>query len=288
MSGTNQGGLIKGVKDFFSGTIGGIVQRLQTQPYNGTLDCVRQTSSKEGLRGFYKGSSTPLVGYGTFVSIQFFVFGSMQRLFNERNERNGQSRMLTMSQLYLAGAASGIISSFVSCPVEHIRTRLQVQRNNELYNGPIDCIKKIYSKYHIKGIYKGQFITMARELHGCGCYFLIYEYLMYRAMFKEQKKRDELPSWKHCLYGAAAGYGLWGLCYPIDVIKSKIQTDEFSKDKRKYSSSLDCAKQTFAKEGIKGFFKGFGACILRAGPVNASSFVAIEITKKWFDRKFQL
>lgn len=73
------------------------------------------------------------------------------------------------------------------------------------YNGPIDCIKKIYSCHGIKGIYKGQLITMAREFHGGACYFLIYEFLMQRAMLKEKKLRNELPGWKKCLYGAAAG-----------------------------------------------------------------------------------
>jgi solute carrier family 25 (mitochondrial carnitine/acylcarnitine transporter), member 20/29 len=76
---------------------------------------------------------------------------------------------------------------------------------------------------------------------------------------------------------------MWCSIYPIDVIKSKIQTDCFSKEKRKYSSSLDCAKKIYAKEGIRGFFKGFGPCILRAGPVNASSFVAFELAIKLFD-----
>ena len=76
---------------------------------------------------------------------------------------------------------------------------------------------------------------------------------------------------------------MWCSIYPIDVIKSKIQTDNFLKKKRKYSSSFDCAKQILAKEGFKGFFKGFGACMLRAGPVNASSFVAFEVAIKLFD-----
>lgn len=293
---TNQGGFKRAAKDCFSGTVGGIVQvfvgqpfdtvkvRLQTQgeppKYTSMLDCVRKTR-KEGLTAFYKGTTTPLVGVGACVSIQFLVFEFMKRFFNERNKRPGQ---LTLPQLYQTGAAAGMAASFVFCPVEHIRTRLQIQTQIKKYNGPIDCIKKIYSCHGIKGIYKGQLITMAREFHGGACYFLIYEFLMQRAMLKEKKLRNELPGWKKCLYGAAAGYGMWSSIYPIDVIKSKIQTDCFSKEKRKYSSSFDCAKQILAREGIKGFFKGFGTCMLRAGPVNASSFVAFEFAMELFEK----
>lgn len=86
-----------------------------------------------------------------------------------------------------------------------VKLGLQVQTTKE-YNGPIDCIKKIYSAHGItKGIYKGQFITTVREFYGTGCYFLVYEYFMQRAMQEEQKSRRELHSWKPCLYGAAAG-----------------------------------------------------------------------------------
>uniref|UniRef100_A0A1D1XJX6 Putative mitochondrial carrier C4G9.20c n=1 Tax=Anthurium amnicola TaxID=1678845 RepID=A0A1D1XJX6_9ARAE len=256
------------------------------------LDCVRKTR-KEGLTAFYKGTTTPLVGVGACVSIQFLVFEFMKRLFNERN---GRSDQLTLSQWYQCGAAAGVAASFVFCPVEHIRTRLQIQTSpstisslnersqNKKYDGPIDCIRKIYSSHGIKGIYKGQLITMVREFHGAACYFLIYGSLMQRAMHKENKSRSELPNWKPCLYGAAAGYGMWCSIYPIDVIKSKIQTDGFLKEKRKYSSSFDCAKQILAKEGIKGFFRGFGTCMLRAGPVNASSFVAFELAMELFDK----
>jgi solute carrier family 25 carnitine/acylcarnitine transporter 20/29 len=77
---------------------------------------------------------------------------------------------------------------------------------------------------------------------------------------------------------------MWISIYPVDVIKSKIQTDNLDKSKRQYSSSYDCAKQTLAKEGVKGFFRGFGPCMLRAGPVNAASFVAFEFALRLLDK----
>lgn len=72
--------------------------------------------------------------------------------------------------------------------------------------------------------------------------------------------------------------------YPIDLIKSKMQTDGFTPDTRQYRSSWECARKTYAKEGIRGFYKGFNACILRAGPVNAATFVAFEFAMRLFDK----
>ncbi|CAG8490184.1 315_t:CDS:2 [Diversispora eburnea] len=313
-----QNGFVRAVKDCASGTVGGIVQvfvgqpfdtvkvRLQTQPipkageqprFSGMLDCVQKTIKYEGFTAFYKGTTTPLVGAGACVSIQFLVLEFMKRFFNERN--GGKIGSFTNSQLYLSGAAAGIANSVISGPVEHIRTRLQVQITspqvqitspqalnaaNKTYSGPLDCIKKIYSYYGIKGIYKGQCITMFREFQGYGQYFFIYEFLMQRSMVKENKARHEIQSWKSCLFGAIAGYGMWALMFPVDLIKSKLQTDGFTPDTRQYKSSLDCARKTYAKEGIKGFYQGFSACILRAGPVNAATFVAFELAMRLFDK----
>ncbi|CAG8748802.1 26871_t:CDS:2, partial [Dentiscutata erythropus] len=281
---SREGEAVKAIKDIFSGTVGGIAQvlvgqRLQTQPepkpgqpplYSNMLDCVRKTG-KEGFGAFYKGTLTPLVGIGACVSIQFAVLGYMKRYFGEKNK----NQFLTNPQLYIAGATAGLVNSVISGPVEHIRTRLQVQvtptkpsasTQTQLYSGPIDCIKKIYSSYGIRGIYKGQVITMIREFQGFGGYFFVYEYLLQRAMIKENTKREQVAKWKLLLFGAAAGFGMWIPVYPIDAVKSKLQTDGFTPQTRQYKSAIDCFVKVYRNEGVKGFFKGFGACMLRAAP----------------------
>ncbi|KAF9316426.1 Mitochondrial carrier protein ymc2 [Podila horticola] len=338
---------MQAVKDCASGTIGGFLQvfvgqpfdtvkvRLQTMPaplpgqapkYTGTLDCVKQTLAKEGLKGFYKGTTTPLVGVGACVSIQFVTLQAMKRYYNDKNgpAANG---FLTNSQLYIAGAASGITNSIISGPVEHIRTRLQVQtgapaiesgvakvasiaagnaaesavatsnvqnavkvaaesassnaaKNALFFSGPVDALQKIYAQHGLRGIFKGQAVTMVREFQGYGAYFAAYEYLIQRAMRIENKERSELSTVKVVAYGACAGYAMWTTVYPIDVIKSKLQTDGFTSSTRQYSSAIDCARQTLAKEGVAGFFKGFAPCILRAAPANAVTFLGFEMAMR--------
>ncbi|KAG0212784.1 Mitochondrial carrier protein ymc2 [Mortierella sp. GBA30] len=347
---------MRAVKDCASGTVGGILQvfvgqpfdtvkvRLQTMPtplpgqaplYTGTLDCVKKTLSKEGFKGFYKGTTTPLVGVGACVSIQFVTLQAMKRYYNDQNGPSANG-FLTNSQLYLAGAASGITNSIVSGPVEHIRCRLQVQtgaapavtkalasgaaektaaaisagnvaaaesvavtatnanavkvvaesagsnaaKNALFFTGPIDAVQKIYGQHGLRGLFKGQAVTMVREFQGYGAYFAAYEYLVQRAMRLENKERNELSTVKVVAYGACAGYAMWATVYPIDVIKSKLQTDGFTAATRQYSSALDCARQTLAKEGAAGFFKGIAPCILRAAPANAVTFLGFEMAMR--------
>ncbi|ORZ35139.1 putative YMC1-protein of the mitochondrial carrier family [Catenaria anguillulae PL171] len=284
-SGANQA-----LKEIVAGSVGGVCQvlsgqpfdtikvRLQTQPtppiYTGVVDCLKTTVQADGPLGLYKGTVTPLLGIGACVSIQFATLEHVKRHFTRSN---GGSADLSTAQLYLAGAASGVANSIVSGPVEHIRTRLQVQSGkNVQFRGPLDCVRQIYAGYGIQGVFKGQAVTVAREFQGYGAYFLTYEYLVQRACKAEGVSRKELPTWKVMTYGALSGYSLWISVFPIDVIKSKLQTDAFDPTNRKYSSALDCFRQTLKAEGIRGLYRGFVPCMLRAAPVNAITFLGFE------------
>ncbi|KAJ3056795.1 Mitochondrial carrier protein ymc2 [Rhizophlyctis rosea] len=291
-------------QELFAGSMGGVVQvlvgqpfdtvkvRLQTQSaenpqYSGLSDCVKKTIKNEGFAGFYKGTLTPLIGVGACVSIQFAALEYVKRLFASRNRANGHAdpNYLSHGQLFLAGASSGIANSVVSGPVEGIRSRLQVQSGpNAQYSGPWDLVKQATKQCGFGAVYKGQAITMCRESLGYGMYFSSYEWLMQRTMQMEGKRRDQVEMWKQCLFGAMAGYSLWIAAYPVDVVKSKIQTDHFDPAKSRYKSILDCVRKTFARDGIAGFYRGFWVCMLRAGPVNAATFVAYEVTMNMIGR----
>lgn len=280
------------IKDLFGGTMGGIAQvlvgqpfdtvkvRLQSAPegtYNGSVDVIKKLIKNEGFAGFYKGTLTPLVGVGACVSVQFSVNEFMKRHFDKQT----QGTPLSIGQFFQCGAVAGFANGFLASPIEHIRIRLQTQTGEtKLFNGPIDCAKKLYnSNGFAHGIYRGLAPTLVRESVGLGIYFATYEALIGREL-KQRKDyiRSDIPAWKLCTFGGLSGYTLWIAIYPIDVIKSKLQTDSLTKPN--YKGSMAVAKDVFAKSGIKGFYKGFIPTILRAAPANGATFAVFELTMR--------
>ncbi|TFY71640.1 hypothetical protein EVG20_g1370 [Dentipellis fragilis] len=291
----------KTLKDLTAGTAGGIAQvlvgqpfdivkvRMQTAPkgtYNGMLDCAGGILKNEGPLAFYKGTLTPLLGIGVCVSIQFAVLERCKRYFYTQNLASGhggpEGKLLSSSQLVLAGVFAGIGNGFVSGPVEHIRIRLQTQSNtNPTYRGPFDAIKKIYSSHGITGIFKGQNITFAREAVGYGVYFWVYEKLVQREMATKGIRREELSAGSAVIYGAAAGWALWPVIYPIDLIKSRLQTDGFSAaDGQKYKSSLQCIRAVLKTGGIGEFTRGLGPAMIRSPFANGATFLGFEMANR--------
>lgn len=283
------------LKDLFAGAAGGVAQVLIGQPfdiikvrlqttshYTNAFDAAKKIYKNEGPLAFYKGTLTPLIGIGACVSVQFGAFHEARRRFETHNKKHNPERTdLTYGQYYLAGAAAGIANTVLSSPIEHVRIRLQTQPHgaNALYNGPLDCIKKLISVAGVgNGLYRGTGVTLLREAQAYGVWFLTFEYLMKQTM--KHTKREDIPSWKIALYGGLAGEALWLASYPFDVIKSKLQTDGFKPGKQQYKGAIDCTKKVWAQEGLMGFWRGLTPTLMRAMPVSAGTFFVVESTMR--------
>ena len=251
--------------------------RLQTTTnYHSALDAARKIYRNEGPLAFYKGTLTPLLGIGACVSIQFGAFHYARRAFEARNisTRQNSSPSLSYGQYYLSGAFAGIANSVISGPIEHVRIRLQTQPHGagRLYNGPFDCIRKLSAHEGVlRGLYRGELVTILREAQAYGVWFLTFEYLMNADAARNGIARDQVSTPKVALYGGLAGEALWIASYPFDVVKSKMQSDGFGKEMR-YKGMTDCFRQTWQREGMRGFWKGLGPTLLRAMPVSAGTF----------------
>lgn len=123
----------------------------------------------------------------------------------------------------------------------------------------------------LAGLYRGEAVTILREAQAYGVWFLVFEYLMNGDARRNHVARDEISQLKVAAYGGLAGEGLWLSSYPFDVVKSKMQSDGFGKDRR-YASMRDCFAKTYRAEGLGGFWKGIGPTLLRAMPVSAGTF----------------
>lgn len=105
-----------------------------------------------------------------------------------------------------------------------VKIRLQNQTGipEPIYKGPIDCLRQIFRNQGIRGLYKGLPTTLIRETPSYGAYFASYE-LMSRMFIHKDTDTDE-PSIAILMAGGFAGVIGWLSTYPIDVIKTRLQS----------------------------------------------------------------
>lgn len=217
------------------------------------------------------------------MSVQFGAFHAARRWLEARNASSGHSTTdLSYAQYFAAGAFAGVANAPLSGPIEHIRIRLQSQPHGagRLYNGPLDCIRKISAHNGaLSGLYRGEAVTVWREAFAYGAWFTTFEYLMNSDAARNGIDRKEIPTYKIALYGGLAGEVLWLASYPFDVVKSKMQTDGFGAQ-QKYPTMRACFASTFRANGLRGFWKGIGPTLARAMPVSAGTFAVVEMTMR--------
>lgn len=252
----------------------------QPKRFNGVVDCVKQTVRKEGIKGLYKGMAAPLAMTG---GVNCLLFGTQYNIVAQLEKMQGlapgtASVTTTMQAAVMSGALIGLVVT----PMEGIKARLQVQYNAEAgaaqYKGPIDCARKVYAKLGWKGIYRGHAaVTLCRMSNYS--YFGAYAYFIDKAP-KTNSDGSPVTGFKKTagslMAGSMAGVAYWLSCYPMDVIKNKLQAAPDTSPP-KYRGIVDVAQQIWRTAGVRGFFVGFSACCLRAMPANAAAFAGFEL-----------
>ena len=80
--------------------------------------------------------------------------------------------------------------------------------------------------------------------------------------------------------GAAAGVAMWIPVFPVDTVKSRLQTAEGN------VTIGGIVRQLYGKGGVKAFFPGFGPALARAVPANAATFLGVELAQQSMSKMF--
>lgn len=253
--------------------------RLQIQPkenplYKGPIDCLLQIVKAEGFFGLYRGMLVPVLMSAPAVAVNFFALSLGKRLQLEHPDQEP-----TLIQYFNAGLFSGALGSFVFAPSERLKCLLQAQKSSggpAKYTGTIDCFFKVMRESGIRGVYRGLGPTFGREVFGSGAWYITYEGLL-KYSRRDGRTRDEVGPITIALAGGAAGVVFWGLSFPIDVIKTKMQVASIEEYPR---GSRDVIGAVLKNGGLRSLYYGYVPALTRAMVVHAGMFLGYEFSMK--------
>jgi solute carrier family 25 carnitine/acylcarnitine transporter 20/29 len=127
---------------------------------------------------------------------------------------------------------------------------------------------------------------------GYGFYFWSYELSNRFLRTDDPADSRGTSNMKILLAGGIAGVVTWASIFPLDVIKTRVQTQVFSapvatseegtllpQEQRKpfrRKGAVEMARLAYANEGAAVFFRGLGICSVRAFVVNAVQWAVYE------------
>ncbi|KAF7114578.1 hypothetical protein CNMCM5793_009223 [Aspergillus hiratsukae] len=269
--------------------------RLQTAEkgvYSGAIDVVKKTIAREGLaRGLYAGVSAPLVGVTPMFAVSFWGYDVgktlVSRFSNVRMENNVPQ--YTIAQISAAGFFSAIPMTLITAPFERVKVLLQIQGQNPpppgqkpKYSGGFDVVRQLYKEGGIRSVFRGSAMTLARDGPGSAAYFAAYEYIKRSLTPKDEhgNTTGDLSMPAVLAAGGAAGIAMWIPIFPVDTIKSRLQS---ALGKPTIGGTI---RSVYASGGFKAFFPGFGPALARAVPANAATFAGVELAHQFMKKLF--
>lgn len=211
----------------------------------------------------------------------FQVYALLSRAFDSDNNNEPPS----YKSVALGGFGTGALQSLLLTPVELIKIKLQLQTMGCHHHlrgdceGPLTIAKRILRAEGVPGIYRGFSITILRDAPAHGVYFWTYEYAREHMHPGCRKRADESFS-TMLIAGGLAGVASWVCCYPLDVVKSRLQAKSRPRGSQpppRYNGIIDCFQKSVREEGYSVLWRGLGTAVTRAFVVNGAIFSAYEL-----------
>lgn len=203
--------------------------------------------------------------------------------------RTSPDAPLSIAQVSAAGFFSAIPMTAITAPFERVKVILQVQSQRlqpgekPKYNGGLDVVRSLYREGGLRSVFRGSAATLARDGPGSAAYFAAYEYIKRRLTPKDPvsgKPSGELSLLAITAAGAAAGVAMWIPVFPVDTVKSRLQTAEGN------VTLGGVVREVYGRGGVKAFFPGFGPALARAVPANAATFLGVELAHQAMNKAF--
>lgn len=210
------------------------------------------------------------------VAVSFWAYDVgktiVSKMSTVRIENN--TPQYSIGQISSAGFFSAIPMTLITAPFERVKVLLQIQGQNPpppgqkpKYAGGLDVVRQLYKEGGMRSVFRGSAMTLARDGPGSAAYFAAYEYIKRSLTPKDVHGNvtGELSMPAVLTAGGGAGVAMWIPVFPVDTIKSRMQSAE---GRPTIGGTI---RSIYGNGGVKAFFPGFGPALARAVPANAAT-----------------
>ncbi|CAK7275193.1 hypothetical protein SEPCBS57363_006554 [Sporothrix epigloea] len=241
-----------------------------------------------GLRTFFTGNGLNVVKIMPETAIKFGSYEAAKRTFATL-EGHADPTNIRPSSKFVAGGVAGMVAQFCVYPLDTLKFRLQCET---VQGGPtgnallLQTAKRMYMKGGVAAAYRG--VTMGLigmfpySAIDMGTFELLKStYMRYKARYYGIHEEDAAPgNVVTGIIGATSGAFGATVVYPLNVLRTRLQTQGTVMHPPTYTGIWDVATRTVANEGARGLYKGLTPNLLKVAPALSITWVVYENSKK--------
>ncbi|CAN8066609.1 unnamed protein product [Agarophyton chilense] len=161
-----------------------------------------------------------------------------------------------------AGAVAGFTVDAVLFPLDTLKTRMQLA----------STVASKSSAALLSGLYAGFGPAVVASAPAAAAFFGVYDYVKHVLEDFVGKNKPHYAPLCHMIAAAAGDVAGSTVRAPFEVVKQRVQSGL-------YVGAGAAVRGTFAKEGLGGFYTGYGSLVIRELPFDAIQFPLYEYLK---------
>ncbi|KAH6877272.1 mitochondrial carrier domain-containing protein [Thelonectria olida] len=250
-------------------------------------DAVRDLFRNGGIRSFFAGNGLNVIKIMPETAIKFGSYEAAKRAL-ANIEGHGDPKKISSYSKFTAGGTAGMIAQAFVYPLDTLKFRLQCETVKDGLKGAAlvrQTAVKMYADGGVRACYRG--LTMG--LVGMFPYSAIdmgtFEALKttYKSYYAKRtgKHEDdiEVGNFATGIIGATSGAFGASVVYPLNVVRTRLQTQGTAMHRATYTGIWDVTQKTIQREGYRGLYKGLTPNLLKVAPALSITWVVYENSK---------
>ncbi|PFH60313.1 hypothetical protein XA68_11159 [Ophiocordyceps unilateralis] len=251
-------------------------------------DAVKDVYRSGGVSGFFAGNGLNVVKIMPETAIKFGSYEAAKRAFANW-EGHGDPMKISAYSKFTAGGVAGMIAQFCVYPLDTLKFRLQCETVKDGLTGNAlirQTAIKMYADGGLRSCYRGVTMGLVGMFPYSAIDMTMFELLKttYRtrySRFAGCHEDDANPgNIATGIIGATSGAIGATVVYPLNVVRTRLQTQGTAMHRETYTGIWDVARKTFQREGLRGFYKGLTPNLLKVAPALSITWVVYENSKR--------
>lgn len=221
-------------------------------------------------------------------------FGSYEasKRFLAGYEGHGDPTQISTVSKFVAGGMGGMTAQFCVYPIDTLKFRLQCEtvegglKGNALL---IRTAKNMWADGGLRAAYRGLGLGLIGMFPYSAIDIGTFEvlkkyYIRTKAKFQGVHEEDaQVGNIATAILGASSGALGASAVYPLNVLRTRLQTQGTAMHPPTYTGIVDVAVKTVRNEGVRGLYKGLTPNLLKVAPALSITWVSYENMKRLLD-----
>jgi solute carrier family 25 phosphate transporter 23/24/25/41 len=299
------------LKPMLAGAMAGAVSRTATAPLdrlkvylqthppqpgerNPLMTGIRQLYKTGGVRTFFRGNGLNVLKIAPESGIKFLTYDRCKRAFGAGGRNpDGTPVEVSMVNKLLAGGTAGVIAQGVIYPLETLKTRMMSSSGMTAEaqgsgNVMLRVAREMWAEAGLRAYFRGVVPSLVGVFPFAAIDLACFETLKTSYIKYQQAKLPVgeafSPSTLATLVcGMISGTTGAVAVYPLSLVRTRLQAQGTPGHPTVYTGALDVVRKTFAREGIRGFYKGLVPTLVKVVPAVGISYTVYEKSKAWLN-----